>query len=94
NRLRLIASRDARDASLVIHQDADLYATVLDSSVTVEHILAEGRLCWIQVVRGALTVNGASVGPGDGVSLTAERSVSIAADEESELLLFDMAQFG
>src|SRR5688572_20268943 len=58
NRLRLVASRDRRDGSLSIHQDAELYATLLDSGRTVVHPLAPGRHAWVQVVRGAVALNG------------------------------------
>ncbi len=42
--LRLVGSRDGRDRSITIHQNVDLYATVLEEGETVSHVLAEGRV--------------------------------------------------
>ena len=42
--LRLVGSRDGRDGSITIHQNVDLYATVLEEGETVSHVLAEGRV--------------------------------------------------
>ena len=60
-RLRLVASRDGRDGSVRIHQDADLYASLLDKDEAVAHALSARRHAWIQVVRGAVDVNGKSL---------------------------------
>src|SRR5581483_6022908 len=57
NRLRLVASRDGRDGSLTIHQDVDLYSTLLEKGKAVSHALQPGRHAWIQVTRGGLTLN-------------------------------------
>jgi quercetin 2,3-dioxygenase len=90
-RLRLVASRDGRDGSVRIHQDADLYASLLDKDEAVTHRLAAGRRGWIQVVRGAVAVNGKDLGAGDGAAASAlpELTVTAAADG-SEVLLFDL----
>ena len=58
NRLRLVASQDAREGSVKVHQDMSLYASVLDAEKTVRHSLAQGRHAWIQVVHGDIQVNG------------------------------------
>jgi hypothetical protein len=57
-RLRLLVSRDGRDGSISIHQDADLYASILKSGEDVLHEFAPGRLGWIQVARGNVSLNG------------------------------------
>lgn len=90
NRLRLVASHDGRDGSLTIHQDVDLYASLLEDKQTVTHPVAAGRKLFIQVIRGELTANGQSLGPGDGAQLENEAELSIASFGESEFLLFDM----
>jgi redox-sensitive bicupin YhaK (pirin superfamily) len=90
--LRLIASPDGADGSTVIHQDARAFATVLAPGQAVRHPLAPGRHAWLQVARGAGTVNGQSVRAGDGVALSAEAEVALAATGgEAEFLLFDLA---
>ncbi len=87
-RLRLIASRDGRDNSLRIHQDADIYATILDSG-NVEFPLRDGRGVWVQVASGELSVNGERLSAGDGVMV--ERAERIILEGTGEALLFDLA---
>lgn len=89
-RLRLVASRDGRDGSVTMHQDADLYASVLAPGETVTHRLAPGRHGWLQVARGAVTLNGESLAQGDGAAISDLRDLAIAAEEDSEVLLFDL----
>jgi redox-sensitive bicupin YhaK (pirin superfamily) len=89
-RLRLIASPDGADGSLTIHQDARLYASVLEKGTEVSHRLAAGRKAWLQVARGRVLVNGKELLAGDGAALTEEASVTVAGAEPSEVLLFDL----
>jgi quercetin 2,3-dioxygenase len=88
-RLRLVASRDGRDGSLTIHQDADLYTVTLRDGASVTQDLRPGRYGWAQVARGAVTVNGKPLAAGDGAAIESERYVTIAGD--GEVLLFDLA---
>lgn len=90
-RLRLIASPDAADGSLEIHQDARVYTTLLGKGDTVSHALAPGRHAWVQVARGQVRLGDTVLSAGDGAALTDEPSVSLAADEASEVLVFDLA---
>jgi redox-sensitive bicupin YhaK (pirin superfamily) len=90
-RWRLIAARDARDGALSVHQDAALYATVLARGEALTHEAAPDRHAWLQVARGAVTVNGQSFGAGDGAAISQEDSLVVKALEPSELLLFDLA---
>lgn len=89
--LRLIGSRDGRNGSVVIHQDADLYSALLAGGDVVSHALAPGRRAWIQVARGSVVVNGATLGTGDGATIVEETDLTIHASAEAEILLFDMA---
>ena len=89
-RLRLVASRDARDGSLRIHRDADLYAVLLASGERVAHELRPGRSAWLQVARGALELNGERLEAGDGAGVRGEPRLEIRALEDAELLLFDL----
>jgi hypothetical protein len=90
-RLRLLASRDGRDGALTVHQDVALYGALLNAGESATHELAPGRHAWVQVARGRVTVNGATLGPGDGAALSDETSAALAALEDAELLLFDLA---
>ncbi len=90
-RLRLVASRDGREGSVTIHQNASVYVASLDAGLRVEHRPAAGRSAWVQVARGALKLNGKALKAGDGAALADEAEITIAALEPSELLLFDLA---
>ncbi|MGB9990756.1 pirin family protein [Massilia sp. SM-13] len=88
--LRLIASDDGRDGSVLIHQDASIYATIMNGSDALEHKLAAGRTAYVHVVRGVVTVNGVELKGGDALKITAESAVSLAKAEAAEVLLFDL----
>jgi redox-sensitive bicupin YhaK (pirin superfamily) len=90
-RLRLVGARDGRDGAVTIHQDVALYATLLAPGERVTHELAPGRHAWVQVVRGDVDVNGATLGMGDGAAVSDEPRVTITAQSDVELLLFDLA---
>jgi hypothetical protein len=86
-----VASHDGRNGSVTIHQDVDLYGTLLSASAIAELALGSGRHARVQVVRGDVRVNGTQLAAGDGAALSDERAVRVQADAESELLLFDLA---
>lgn len=92
NQLRLIASRDGRDGSTRINQDASVYASVLDGGKSLEHELAPGRHAWLQLIKGELALNGTKVAKGDGAAVSGEPALKIAnpGDGEAEFLLFDL----
>jgi redox-sensitive bicupin YhaK (pirin superfamily) len=90
NRLRLVCSADGRDDSVTVDQAVDLFAASLDAGAAVSKDLAAGRRAWIQVVRGALTVNDEPLAAGDGAAIRDEATVRIAAREPADLLLFDL----
>jgi redox-sensitive bicupin YhaK (pirin superfamily) len=90
-RLRLVASPDGREGSVTIHQDANVYASLLDNSQAVTHELAAGRGAWLQVARGAVEINGQELEQGDGAAVSDEAKLTITGREPpSEVLLFDL----
>jgi redox-sensitive bicupin YhaK (pirin superfamily) len=90
-RLRLIASKDGRDGSVKIHQDASVYAALLDPGQEVAHEIAPARLAWLQVAQGVVTLNGQELRAGDGAAVENETAVKIASlSDGSEVLLFDL----
>ena len=91
NRLCLLASREARDGSLLIHQDVDLYASVLDQGASVSLPLRPGRAAWVQVVAGELSLAGHHLSAGDGAAVEATSELTLTADTSAEFLLFDLA---
>lgn len=91
NQLRLIAATDGREGAVTVHQDASLYASVLEPGCEVVHQMAPQRYGWVQVARGAVTVNGNALEQGDGAAISNESAVNIMGREQSEVLLFDLA---
>jgi redox-sensitive bicupin YhaK (pirin superfamily) len=90
NKLRLIVSPDGSDGSVRIHQDAKIYASLLDEGRELEHALANRRGAWLQVAAGAVTLNGNELKQGDGAAVNDESSLRITATEAAEVLLFDL----
>lgn len=91
-KLRLIGSREGREGSVTIHQDVDLYATLLRDGEAVSHTLKEGRVGWVQVAGGTATLNGDQLYPGDGVAVSeASELVLVGTSDDAEILLFDMS---
>ncbi len=90
-RLQLVASRDGRDGSVRVHTDNEILATMLEPKQSVRHELAKGRHAWVQVARGAVTVNGTKLDQGDGAAISDERVVELTGVEDAEVLVFDLA---
>ncbi len=86
----LVASPDGRDGSVTIHQDVNLFATVLAAGEEISYQLQPGRYGWLQVARGKVNLNGQSLKNGDGAALSEPQTVTITATEEAEVLLFDL----
>ncbi|MFZ6644079.1 pirin family protein [Undibacterium sp. TJN25] len=88
--LRLIASSDGREASVLIHQDASIYASILNAETQLEHQLAAGRTAYVHVIRGKVVVNGVSLNGGDALKISKESLVTLKQAEAAEILLFDL----
>ena len=89
--LRLVGSPDGRAGSIVIHQDVELYDALLVGGNSASHELKTGRRGWVQVVRGAVDVNGEAASAGDGVAIAGERNLAITSHaDDSEILVFDL----
>ncbi|HXI91069.1 MAG TPA: pirin family protein [Blastocatellia bacterium] len=90
-KLRLVASRNGGDGSVTVHQDVKVYDALLAGGDEVSYQLDEDRHAWVQVVNGAVAINEMPLGSSDGAAISDERSLSIKAQEDSEILLFDLA---
>jgi redox-sensitive bicupin YhaK (pirin superfamily) len=90
-RLRLVGSSDGRDGSVVIHQDVELFAAILNAGEQVALPLSTGRKAWLQVVRGAVVMNGQELDTGDGAAVEGEATLTVTAKVDgTEILMFDL----
>jgi len=89
-RLRLIASQDGADGSLVIHQDARVYAGLFDGAEGAQLELPKGRRAWLQMARGRLTVNDTLLAAGDGARSAAPVRLTLHGGSDAEVLVFDL----
>jgi redox-sensitive bicupin YhaK (pirin superfamily) len=89
-RLRLVASGDGAEGSVTIHQDARVYAALLDGDDRVTHALAPGRRAWVHVARGSVRVNGIGLAGGDAAAVTGEAGITLDRASAAEVLVFDL----
>jgi len=89
-RLRLIASPDGREGSVTVHQDAFVYAALLDGAERALHRLAPGRKAYVHIARGRLVVNGTALEAGDALKASAVTDIVLEKGEGAEVLLFDL----
>ncbi len=88
---RLVASNDGAEGSVKINQDAKLFVTLLASGEEVTKALAAKRHAWVQVAKGDVELNGKKLQQGDGAAISDETKLTIKADNQAEVLLFDLA---
>jgi len=86
----LLASHDAAQGSLLIHQNARVFAARLDGMERLSHPLAAGRKAYLHVARGSLQANGYALSAGDALMYTDEAMAELSAALDAEVLLFDM----
>jgi quercetin 2,3-dioxygenase len=91
NALRLVASPEADNGSLKIHQDARIYLATLEDGTSLQHELAPGRHAWLQVLRGSVTLNDHELQTSDGAAVSDETQLSITATTDAQIMLFDLA---
>ncbi len=90
-KLRLVASPDAREGSVKIHQDASIYAALIDGAETATHALGKGRRAYVHVARGSVTVNGTPLEAGDALKASDVAEIVLERGTQAEVLLFDLA---
>jgi len=90
-KLKLVGSPDGREGSVTIHQDAFLYAGLLDGADRVTHTLKPGRRAYVHVARGKVTANGQALDAGDALKVADAAELMLEKAKEAEVLLFDLA---
>lgn len=86
-----IAAKEPREGAVKVHQDVEVSAARLLAGQQATYRLKPGRHAWVQVATGKALLNGAALAEGDGAAVSGEDVVEVAASEEAELLLFDLA---
>ncbi len=90
-RWRLVAAKDGRDDALTVHQDVELYITLLDPGEKLNYRLQTDRHAWVQVTRGEVVLNGTRLMQGDGAAVSQEEILETSTMTQAEVLLFDLA---
>jgi len=90
-RLRLVASPDGREGSVTIHQDAFVYAALLDGAERAVHSPQPNRRAYVHVARGRLTVNSQPLEAGDALKAIQTAEIVLEKGKDAEVLLFDLA---
>ncbi len=90
NRLRLVASPDAANGSLLIHLDARIFLASIEPGREITHELKSNRHAWLQVLHGEVAVGSNELKPGDGAAISDERAASIIGRSDAEIMLFDL----
>lgn len=91
NQWQLVASRVAEGNSLTIHQDAKIFLSALDPGQRLNYAVPPNRHAWLQILRGAIELNGDTLTAGDGVAVSDEDSLVLTAQSDAEVMLFDLA---
>lgn len=88
---QLIASKEASETVVKIHQDADLYVTKLLANQSINYKMSPNRYVWVQIAKGSVFLNDKLLNQGDGVAISEETNLTFLAKTDSEILLFDLA---
>jgi hypothetical protein len=89
--LALVASRDGREGSVQLHQDADLFVARLGPGQARTRAIGPSRHVFVHLARGDASINGETLGPGDGAFLEEAPSLLLEGISDAELLVFDLA---
>ncbi|AMV73841.1 pirin family protein [Desulfuromonas carbonis] len=91
NALTPLLNPEGSNGAARLHQDASVFLGRLDAGTTLDYALKSGRHAWVQVILGRGEVNGTKLNEGDGAALSNESQLRLAAENDAELLLFDLS---
>ncbi len=89
-KLQLMVSPDGREKTLKIHQDVNIYSSIVEPNQELNQPLDFNRHSWVQIIRGKVYINGQELDEGDGAGLSNENQLTLKATHESEILFFDL----
>ena len=90
-RWRLVASRDGRDGAVTVHQDLNLYASLVAPAQALSFVVPNARHAWLHVARGKIELDGQELSAGDAAAFEPGEAIDVTGREDAELLLFDLA---
>ncbi len=91
DKLKLVVSKDGRDNSVTAHQDLNIYVAIISTNSELAYTIPENRYAWLQVARGKVIVNNLTLAAGDAVAVETSEILNLIGQEESEVLIFDLA---
>ena len=86
----LLASPDAEQGSLLLHQDARIFAALLEGDEHLAYNLKTGRKVYLHLARGSVQVGDIYMSEGDALMISDESSINLEGAVNAELLLFDL----
>ena len=89
-RLQLLISPDGDNGSISANTDASMYGTILSDGEEVSHDIAEDKVLYVHVARGAIRLNDETLGAGDGATVSDEPAVTLVGQGSAEVLLFEL----
>ena len=89
-KLRLVASRNGRDGSVTIHQDADMYVGLISTNESISFDPQPDRSVWLHVAQGEVTVDDRLLSAGDAIAYPSGSNLTIASPSSGEIILFDL----
>jgi redox-sensitive bicupin YhaK (pirin superfamily) len=90
NTWRLVASRDGREGSVTVHQDINVYATLLEVDARLHYVVPSTRRAWLQVAKGSVELGGEHLAAGDAAAVSDAGPLELLGEQPAELLLFDL----
>lgn len=91
NSLVLVASKDGRDDTVHLRQDAEIWISKPALDETVDFPLKRDRAAWLQVVRGEIDVEGEILKAGDALAVAEDETLRWTAKSgDAELMIFDL----
>lgn len=91
NNLVLVVSKEGRDGSISIQQDADLYISRLKKGEVLEFKSKLDRHIWVQVIRGKIKLNNIELNSGDALSSSENDLMNFQAMNDAEFMIFDLS---
>jgi quercetin 2,3-dioxygenase len=88
--LRLLASPEGENGSLLLHEDVRIFGGLFHESERKELELPRNRRAYLHVIRGSIAVNETRLNAGDGVKINPPGNVVLQHGRDADLILFEV----